>query len=252
MQEVLTTNARGVRNVVGGAVRAGARSVVHVSSIGAMFVPDGPVVHADSPIAEGRSPYARSKSEADLYARGLQGEGAPVHVVYPSAVMGPDDPGLSEAMHALRTFCRDVVLLTSSGIQPVDVRDLAGVIAKLVERPGPGRWIAAGQNLLWKEVADTIDSVTGARVRRVPAPGALVRASGYLGDAVKRVWDFDFPVTVEGMKFATQWSGADASDTERELGVRFREPAETIADALRWMHGAGLIGSAPVGRLADS
>lgn len=249
-QEVLSTNARGVRNVVGGAVRAGARSIVHVSSIGALFVPDGPVVDGDSPVSAGSSPYACSKAEADLYARSLQAEGAPVHVVYPSMIMGPDDPGLSESMHALRTFCRDVVLLTTSGVQPVDVRDVARVVERLVERPGQGRWIAAGRNLSWAEVADTIDSVTGTRVRRFRISGRLVRASGYLGDTVKRVWDFDFPVTAEGMKFATQWAGADASRTERELGVQFREPAETMADALRWMHGADLIPAQVVGRLA--
>ena len=183
--------------------------------------------------------------------RRLQEQGAPVHCVYPSAVLGPDDPGLSESMHALRTFCRDVVLLTSSGFQPVDVRDLAQVIARLVERPGPGRWVASSRFLAWRDVADAIDSVTGGRVRRIPVPGTLVRLGGYVCDAVKHVWDFDFPMTVEGMKFATQWAGADGSHTEAALGVRFRDPAGTIAEALRWMHRAGHIGPQHVGRLAE-
>jgi nucleoside-diphosphate-sugar epimerase len=249
--EVLSTNLRGVENAVSGAVQEGVRSVVYVSSIGALFRPNGPVVTADSPVVPGRSAYARSKSDAELHVRRLQEQGAPVHSVYPSAVIGPDDPGLSESMHALRTFCRDVVLLTSSGFQPVDVRDLAQVIARLVERPGPGRWVASSRYLTWHDVAETIDAVTGARVRRISVPGPLVRLGGYLCDAVKHVWDFDFPMTVEGMKFATQWTGADGSHTETALGVRFRDPAGTIAEALRWMHRAGHIPPQHVGRLAE-
>jgi nucleoside-diphosphate-sugar epimerase len=249
--EVLATNLRGVENAVSGAVESGVRSVVYVSSIGALFRPNGPVVNADSPVMPGRSAYARSKSDAELHVRRLQAEGAPIHSVYPSAVLGPDDPGLSESMHALRTFCRDVVLLTSSGFQPVDVRDLAQVIARLVERPGPGRWVASSRYLTWRDVADAIDAVTGSRVRRIAVPGPLVRLGGYVCDAVKHVWDFDFPMTVEGMKFATQWAGADGSHTEATLGVRFRDPAGTIAEALRWMHRAGHIGPEHVGRLAE-
>jgi nucleoside-diphosphate-sugar epimerase len=249
--EVLSTNLRGVENAMGGALRAGVGSIVYVSSVGALFQPNGPVVTADSPVMPGRSAYARSKSEAELHVRRLQEQGAPVHCVYPSAVLGPDDPGLSESMHALRTFCRDVVLLTSSGFQPVDVRDVAGVIARLVERPGSGRWVATARFLTWQDIADAIDSVTGARVRRIAVPGSLVRLGGYVCDAVKHVWDFDFPMTVEGMKFATQWAGADGTHTEAALGVRFRDPAGTIAEALRWMHRAGHIAPKHVGRLAE-
>jgi hypothetical protein len=52
------------------------------------------------------------------------------------------------------------------------------------------------------------------------------------------------------MEFATQWPGADASRTTLELGLAFRSAAETYRDTLRWMHRAGHLTAAHVGRLA--
>ena len=92
-QEVLETNARGVENVVGGAVDAGLRKVVYVSSIGAMFVPDGPPLDEDAPVQPAENAYARSKSEGEAFARRLQADGAPVCISYPTGVVGPLDPG---------------------------------------------------------------------------------------------------------------------------------------------------------------
>lgn len=251
-REVLDTNALGVENVVGGAVRRGIPRIVYVSSASALFDPDGPVVTADSPVVAGKNAYARSKSEAEQLVRRLQAEGAPIRSVYPTGIVGPNDPGLSEANHAVRTFVRDVVLLTSGGFQAVDVRDVAEILRRLVlGGEGPARYVAGGHSLSWLEIADAIDAVTGVRVRRVRAPGALIRFGGRVADVVKRVWDFDFPMTAEGMIYATQWKGADSSKTVEELGVRFRPPGETFADAIAWMHRAGYVDARFAGRLAE-
>lgn len=250
-QEILETNARGVENVVGGAVEAGLRSVVYVSSIGAMFVPQGPRLTEDSPVQPAVRPYARSKAEAELYIRRLQEEGAPVRSSYPTAVLGPLDPGLSESNHALRTFARDVVLLTSGIFAEVDVRDVARIHVALVEKDDvPSRVIANGANLSWLGIADAVDAATGVQVRRVRAAGPLVRFGGRVGDVIKHVWDFDFPLTKEGMAFATQFQGTDSPRAEERLGICYREPVETFGDSLAWMHRAGHIDARFVGRLA--
>ena len=68
---------------------------------------------------------------------------------------------------------------------------------------------------------------------------------------IKRVWDFDFPVTREGMIYATRFPGADGSRAAAALGLSYRDPVETFTDALRWMHAAGHIPAKHVGRLAD-
>lgn len=248
---VLATNARGAELVVGGAVERGIPLIVYVSSASALFTPGLACITPDLPVAPARSAYARSKADAERFVRRLQQEGAPVDVTYPCGVLGPDDPGMSEANHALFTFYRDLFVVTSGGFQIVDVRDLAELHRRLLERQGEaGSFIAAGENMPWRELAERLDALTGAPMRRVTLPGPLMRAAGRVGDVVKAVVDFNFPLTLEAMDFATRWPGADASRTTAELGVDFRPAEETLADTLRWMVKAGHLPAAKIGRLA--
>jgi dihydroflavonol-4-reductase len=53
------------------------------------------------------------------------------------------------------------------------------------------------------------------------------------------------------MEVMTRWPGAEAERTTRELGVRFRDPAESLHDTLAWMYSAGHLSAAQVGRLAE-
>jgi len=73
--------------------------IVHVSSYTALLPPDPPgaVLTPDSPVTRPGATYARSKAESDLVARRYQEQGAPVVIVYPGGVVGPDDPFLGTA-----------------------------------------------------------------------------------------------------------------------------------------------------------
>jgi dihydroflavonol-4-reductase len=245
------TNARGVDLVVGGAARRGLPSIVYVSSLSIFFVPGGPPVSPELPIASCTTAYSRSKAAAERVVRRLHGEGAPIRICYPAGIIGPDDPGMSDANHALYSFFRELGVDTSGTFQVVDVRDVAALHVRLLELPaGPHRYAAAGDALRWREVYDLIDRLTGERLRRITVPGAWMRAAGSVGDVVKRVWDFSFPLTRDSMEFATRWPGADASRTRSELGFAFRSAEESYRDALRWMHRAGHLSSRQVGRLA--
>ena len=250
--EAHRTNVEGAEVVLGEARRRGLSSIVYVSSSAALFRAGGPPIGPDSEVADASSPYARSKATAERLARALLEEGAPVRISYPGGVVGPDDPGLSEMNHTLRVLVRDFVALTSGGVNVVDVRDLARAHAALaLGRGAPGRYVMAGPFLSWREVADLLDAVTGRRVRRVPLPGALLRGAGRVGDVAKRFVSFDFPLSHEAMTFATRWAGADSTKTLETLGLRFRDPAESLADALRWLVRAGHLSPDLAGRLAE-
>jgi nucleoside-diphosphate-sugar epimerase len=250
---VEATNARGVELVVGGAAERGLARIVHVSSLSVFFAPGGPPVSPELPIAPATTAYGRSKAQAEVYVRRLQAEGAPVAVSYPAGIVGPYDPGMSDANHAVYSWYRDTGVVTSSGFQCVDVRDVAALHLELLGLPpGPHRYAAAAEMLPWAEVYELLDRLTGTRLRRFPMPGWLMRAAGSVGDLVKHVWDFNFPLTRDSMEFATQWPGADASRTTRELGLAFRPIAETYRDTLAWMHRVGHLEARHVGRLAGA
>jgi nucleoside-diphosphate-sugar epimerase len=250
--EVLRTNTRAVELVVGGALERGLRSIVCVSSLSALFSPGGPPITADAPLATATGVYSRSKTEGERFVRRLQAEGAPVRSTYPPAVLGPDDPGLSEGNRAIQTLVRNLIAVTSTGLQILDVRDLAALhVALLTGESTHTRVVAAGHYFAWRDLADLLDALTGNRVRRVPIPGAALRLIGCVGDVVKRVYPFEFPLTAEAMAFATQWPGAETSPAVEALGIRFRDARDTLADTLRWLHRAGHLTGRQVGRLAS-
>jgi dihydroflavonol-4-reductase len=243
------SNARGVELIIGGAARRGLSSIVHVSSLGVFFVPGGPPLSPTLPIAPGTTAYARSKAQAEVYVRRLQDEGAPIRISYPAGILGPDDPGMSAAVSGLVLWAR-VVPITSSGLQAVDVRDLAALHVKLLELPaGAHRYAAAAEMLSWAEVHSLVQNLTGNRVRRVRVPGPLFRVAGSVGDVVNRIREF--PLTRDSMEFTTRWPDADTERTTRELGAQFRNVADTFRDTLIWMYRAGHLTAAQVGKLAE-
>jgi len=250
-QRTLDTNRRGVELVVGGAVERGLPSIVYVSSISVFFSPGCGPLHHEMPIARGTTAYAQSKAQGEHEVRRMQTEGAPIRISYPTGIIGPDDPGLSDANQAIYSFLRQTGVNTSSGFQIVDVRDLANLHNVLLERAGGAcRYAAAGPMLSWPDTYKVLDEVTGTRIRRFPIPGPLFRALGSVGDLIKTFYDFSFPLTRDAMEFATQWPGCSGEETTRELDVPFRSAHETYSDTIRWMYEAGHINARHAGRLA--
>jgi nucleoside-diphosphate-sugar epimerase len=251
-RRVLETNAAAVECVVAGAAKRGLARIVYVSSMSIFFRPGAPPLTPESEIVPGPTAYGQSKVAAEHVVRRLQAAGAPIAISYPSGVVGPDDPSMTDANRALWAWIAQLSIDTEGGFQPVDVRDVAALHVRLLElAPGVHRYAAAGPMLPWAENYAVIERVTGRRMRlRAPIPGPLLRGFGRVGDAVKRVVDFAFPLTSDAMEFATRWPGADASRTTRELGLRFRPVEETYADAIRWMHRAGHLSARLAGKLA--
>ena len=246
------SNVRGVELVVGGAARRGLPRIVHVSSLAIFFAPGGPPLAPERPIVAGTTAYGRSKATAEVFVRRLQEQGAPIRISYPAGILGPHDPGPSALVAGMISLMRDLWVITSSGVQIVDVRDLAQLHLTLLELDdGMHRYAAATEMLSWPRVHQRCGDLTGVSGRAVRVPGPVLRAAGTVGDAVKRVRDFDFPLTRDSMEVTTRWPGADTERTTRELGVTFRDPADTYRDALTWMYHAGHLTAAHVGRLAD-
>ena len=249
---VLEDNRRGIENVVGRAVTAGIDRVIYVSSVVAFFGHSQRVGQCREADHDGRSAYTQSKFEGDTYVRALQATGAPVRTTYPAAVLGPDDPGLSEANRGILAFFRDAQVVTEGGLQMVDVRDVAKAHVLLLETPvGAGHHTIEGHFLSWARLVDLLEEITGRKLRRLHIPGAVVRASGVVADLVKHVWDFDFPISAEAMRMVTQWVPVTPARGETSLGVIYRDPRETLRDTLRWMHAAGHLPAAKLGKLRN-
>ena len=233
-------NARATEVVLGAARDAGLDPIVHVSSYVALLPPVG-VLDGDSPVGRPRGVYARSKAETEQMARGLQDQGAPVVITYPGMVWGPHDPHLGEAATFARSVLRGLVPMVPPGEMPVvDVRDVAAAHAAVLNPGhGPRRYMLAGATASLAEQISVMRRLAGRRLVRVTAPARLVLAMTSAGDVVQRVLPFRLPFNFGGVWVATNGGPIDASATERDLGVRFRSPEDSIADTLRWLHAAG-------------
>ena len=236
--ELRDADLAGVQHVLGGAAARGVGAIVYVSSLTTLFDPRGPDPTEDSPVARPRNPYARAKAAAEREARKLVAAGAPIATLYPNAVIGPDDPGWSGSVAALRGFmsrCLD----STGGTGFVDVRDLAAFAVALLEAKQTGRFLVGGQFLSWDEIAAELDAVLGRPVRRMKAPAPLLRAMGSLVDLVRRFRPVDSLISREGMDHATRMRPLPNTPALAQFGVRLRPLRETFEDTARWMLATG-------------
>lgn len=231
--EMLATNMRGAQNVLGQSVELGLDPIVHVSSFTALFHPDLETLTADLPVVGGADGYGTSKAQVEIYARGLQDAGAPVNITYPGMVLGPPvGDQFGEAGVGVRAALQmHAIPGRSAAWLIVDVRDLAALHAALLEPGrGPRRYTAGGHRVPVADLANLLGRVAGTPVVAVPIPDTALRAAGAVLDRANRFLPFETPFTWAGMQYYTQMPASDDSPSERELGVTYRDPHETVAD----------------------
>ncbi|MDG2048059.1 MAG: NAD-dependent epimerase/dehydratase family protein [Halioglobus sp.] len=240
-EKVLNNNLLGTRLVLGGAWERGIQRMIQVSSTTALFRSGLSGVDEHSPLGTALSGYGRSKIECEKFVRDLQDKGAPIYTTYPGSIMGPDDPGLSEAMVGLRTFLKTRLLLeTTSGIQIIDVRDLAKAHLGLLERGGPpARYLMGGHYFSWTDYAEEMEAVTSQKFRRVRVRPRLLKAAGAIGDMLSRFINIEFPLSEESVTYATEWTVADDSLIKKTLQLQYVTTAETLRDSIAWLHSSG-------------
>jgi len=250
--EMMHVNVRGAEIVFDAALRAKLDPIVHVSSVSALFPPAGDRFDPDEAVKCPKDAYARSKAEAERIARHHQDAGAPIVCVYPGSVWGPCDPTLADGIEVLMGFVKlGIIPIVPGGIPIVDVRDLAALhLAAMEPGRGPRRYMAGGSFLNTAELTDTLNELTGRRLRKFHLSGALFRGIGRVGDAVRRSIGFDIGLTYEATVTLTRGVPCDDSRVFEDFGIRFRPVAETFRDSLRWMYAEGILSRRQAGDLA--
>ncbi|MFC9324651.1 NAD-dependent epimerase/dehydratase family protein [Kitasatospora sp. NPDC057015] len=234
--EMRRTNVRGTALVLSAAAAAGARRVVHVSSVGALFPAEGPVIRTDSPVGEPREVYLATKAAAERVARDHQAAGAPVVITYPPALLGPHDPHLGDQNSRLRNELRGLMPLWPGGGLPVgDVRDTAALHAALLTGPadGPGRHFGPQHFLTTRAYVRAVREATGRTLPALYLPARAMLPFGRLTGAVQHVWPWHIPA-----EYGAVYTCAVAVPAEGDapLGIAPRPVAETMADTVRWLY----------------
>lgn len=174
-------NIEGTRNVLDAAARAGVLRIVHTSTCATCGpVPGRPATEADGPPEwELAVPYKRTKLEAEKLALA-----AGAVVVNPTTPVGDGDlrPTPTGAMVAGVARGRYRAYIPATGLNVVDVRDVAEGHALALERGRQGeRYLLGGTDMWLGELFALIARIAGRPRPRIRVPYGIARTAAALG-----------------------------------------------------------------------
>lgn len=240
----------GANNVTGGttvldaAVAAGCDPVIHLSTVSAIFPPQGPVLSADDPVTSPSGAYSASKAAIDRHARSLQDQGAPVVVVYPGGVLGPTDAGvnvIADGMSRMLNFGY-LAFPQGGGNIWVDVRDLAEVMTRMLQPGrGPRRYMAGGNFVPWTELIELLQDLTSGEYTVDRPTNEMLMDIARQGEAAAKETGEDPPLDLESAQYMCEAVPSDDSRTLEEFGITWRPARESWRDLLTWCAEKGLL-----------
>jgi dihydroflavonol-4-reductase len=236
-------NIEGTRTVLAAAARAGVSRVVHTSTAGTC----GPVAgraatEQDEPPAwELSVPYKRTKVEAERLALA-----AGAIVVNPTTPVGEGDHKPTPTGAMVRGVARGRLrgYVATTGLNVVDVRDVALGHALALERGRPGeRYLLGGHDLWLGDLFATIAAIAGRPRPSIRVPYAAARAAGALG-----------LVNRNEVKLARLPMFFSSAKAERELGYSPGPIEPALTRAVHELLGVGAgalpVASSPAARRA--
>jgi dihydroflavonol-4-reductase len=165
-------NVEGTNNVLHACREEGVATLVHFSSIHALAqTPLDRAVTEDNPLVDEQAghvaEYDRSKARADRLVRQNDCATLTTRIIYPTAVLGPNDFKLSLFGEVMTKLARGKLpVLVSGGFNWVDARDVAWGAVEAAEKGTDGdRFMLSGHYVSMQRVAAVI-----AELSDIPAP----------------------------------------------------------------------------------
>jgi dihydroflavonol-4-reductase len=176
-------NVEGTRTLLAAAARVGVRRFLHCSTAGTCGpVPGRPATEEDAPPAwELEVPYKRTKLAAERLALD-----AGTVVINPTTPVGDGDRKPTPTGRMIAGVARGRIpgYVPTTGLNVVDVRDVARGHALALERGEPGeRYLLGGVDLPLGELFVVVARLAGRRRPRLPVPYPVAEVAGMLGIA---------------------------------------------------------------------
>jgi dihydroflavonol-4-reductase len=245
-RQLYHTNVEGTANLLDAAQRAGVGRIVYTSSVATVGLPpDGRAGTEDTPVelAQMIGHYKRSKFLAEERAREAVARGAPVVIVNPSTPIGPGDLKPTPTGQIVLDAARGrTPAYVDTGLNIVHVDDVAAGHLLAFHRGRIGeRYILGGEDMTLRQILTLIAQLVGRSAPRIRLPHALVLPIAHVAELYARLTGRPTRVTVEGVRMARKRMFFSSDKAARELGYRWRPPAEAFADALRWFEENGYL-----------
>ncbi len=240
---MLRANVEGPAVAIRAAARAGVGRVVHTSSAATIGEPEGIIGREDTPHRGWfLSTYERSKTEGERVALETgRAEGVDVVSVNPCSVQGPGRAG-GTARFLLAFLDGRLKLFVDTHVSLVDIKDCTAGHLLAAERGTPGeRYILSGVTLTISDAFALAADVAGVErsPRLVPRRAATV--AGAVVERAFRLVRRRPPVCREMVRTLIHGHRYDGSRAERELGLQYTDPRDTVRRTVAWAREAGLL-----------
>ncbi len=241
------SNVEGTRRVLEAATRAGARRIVHTSSIASLGIPrDDTPGTEETPVTfkDMLSDYKRSKFLAEEVAQEFVAKGLPVVIVNPAAPVGVGDHKPTQTGKMIVDFLNGrMPAYVDTGLTIVDVDDVANGHLLAMEKGKVGeRYILGGENLSLKQVLDLLSDVSGRPPVRARIPRAVALAWAYVDTGLARLNPKHIPAaTPDAVRVSSKKEYFSSGKAMRELGYAYIPAREALRKAVEWYRANGYV-----------
>jgi dihydroflavonol-4-reductase len=245
-------NVKGTRTVLEAAAHAGCSRIVYTSTVGCIGLPrpvNGQLIPTDedTPVSATQmsNHYKRSKWQAEMVARELAANGAPVVIVNPSAPVGPRDVKPTPTGQVIVDFLnRAMPAYLDTGLNWVHVRDVAvgHILAAEKGRPGE-RYILGNAEGNWtmKQTFAVLAEITGLPAPKFQVPYLVALAAAHLDETLSRFTAKPPKAPLAGVRMAKYKMFFNPAKAIRELGLPQTPPKQALADAVEWFQTNGYV-----------
>lgn len=232
-------NVQGTRNVMKACRLEGVETLVHFSSIHALNLEplDQPVTE-ENPLLDAQdgngADYDISKASADSLVRQSDDEDLSTRIIYPTAVLGPNDFRQSLFGQAIRKMADGKLpALVAGGFNWVDARDVAwGAVEAAEKGDDKDRYILSGHYLDMPEVAAVIADLTGVAAPRLTCPTWLAGVFAPMMSTWARLMGEAPLYTRDSLATLSTNKVMSHGRASRDLSYRPRPFRDSIADTL--------------------
>ena len=234
-------NVRGTEHVLDAAIDAGVDRIVYVSTVAVFGNTAGQTVdesyHRNAVTNGGKflSYYDETKTRSHEIALDRIAKGAPIVIVQPGGVYGPDDHSeLGNMIDQASTGKLKMKLFPEAGFTFVYVDDVADGILLACDKGAVGEsYVLGGQLSTMGELVEKVSELSGRKPPKVEMPAVLMKAAVPIGPVVGKLMGFppnlgELIKTSDGVTF---WASDDKARTQlgyspRDLDAGLRQTLE--------------------------
>lgn len=236
-------NAEQPALLVRAARESGVARVVHTSSAATIGESPGSIGNEQTPHRGWYlSTYERTKTEGERAVFAAARERGPELVcVNPSSVQGPGRAG-GTARFLLWFLDGRLRVFVRTNVSLVDIADCVEGHLLAAARGQPGeRYLLSGVTLPIVEALALAGEVAGVQRKPWLLPRPLAMAAATASERGFRLAGRQTPVCREMVRTLLHGHRYDGSRAERELGLRYTDPRETLRRTVEWARGEGLL-----------